>query len=42
MNARDECGHPDAVYLYPATDAERFELAVFRCTECGDKFTEGA
>ncbi len=37
-----ECGHPDGTYLYPATDEDGNELAVFRCTECGHKYAEGA
>jgi hypothetical protein len=36
-----ECSHPDGVYLYPATDEEGYELVVFRCTECGQKYVEG-
>lgn len=36
------CSHPDGVYLYAATDEDGNEVAVFRCTECGDKYIEGA
>jgi hypothetical protein len=36
-----ECAHPDGVYLYDATDGEGNELVVYRCTECGTKYTEG-
>lgn len=37
-----DCLHPDGVYLYAATDVEGNELAVFRCTDCGAKYIEGA
>jgi hypothetical protein len=36
------CAHPSGSYLYPATDPEGFELAIFRCDECGAKYAEGA
>lgn len=36
------CPHPDGLYLYDATDGEGNELVVFRCTECGQKYLEGA
>lgn len=42
---RDEssstCPHLDGEYLYPATDSEGYELAIFRCGECGSKYAEG-
>lgn len=36
------CAHPDGVYLYAATDEDGNELSVWRCTECGAKYIEGA
>lgn len=36
------CAHNDGVYLYGATDEDGNDLAVFRCTECGAKYAEGA
>lgn len=37
----DNCSHPDGIFLYPATDGDGYELAIFRCTECGQKYAEG-
>lgn len=37
-----ECAHSGyGEYLYPATDSEGYELAIYRCTECGQKYAEG-
>ena len=36
-----DCPHPDGVYLYDATDGDGNDLVVYRCTECGRKYTEG-